>query len=56
MDDAVEVAVVDRLEDLLDTVRRICLTVEFARHDIFKQLPTSDAAGRTRPSGCNRTE
>lgn len=36
VNDAVLVAVVDRLKDLLDAVRGIRFTVEFSSYDIFK--------------------
>ena len=51
MDNAVEVAVVDRLQDLLDAVRRIRLAVELPSDDVLKQLPAGHAAGAEVRSG-----
>ena len=36
--DAVLVAVLDRLEDLLHAVARVRLRVELARHDVLEEL------------------
>ena len=42
MDYAILVAVIDRLQDLLDTVRGICFRVEFSGNNVFKQFSSSD--------------
>lgn len=43
VDDAVHVAVVDTLQDLLDAVRRVRLGVELARDDVLKELAARHA-------------
>ena len=53
--DAVEVAVVDRLEDLLDAVRRVRLAVELPRHDVLEQLASGDTVGPREPSSARTT-
>ena len=39
MHDTVGMAVVDRLQDLLDAVRGVGFRVELSGHDVFKELP-----------------
>ena len=41
VDDTVLVAVIDRLQDLLDTVRGICFRVELSGNNVFEQFPAS---------------
>ena len=37
--DTIGMAVVDRLQDLLDAVRGVGFRVELSGHDVFKELP-----------------
>lgn len=46
VNDAVLVAVIDALQDLLDAVRRVRLAVELARHDVLEQLAARHPALR----------
>ena len=42
--DTVGMAVVDRLQDLLDAVRGVSFRVELSSHNVFKKLTSRDPA------------
>jgi hypothetical protein len=40
MNNSILMTMIDTFQDLLDTMRCICFTVEFPRNNVFKEFPT----------------